>query len=323
VVGSRIRAVDLLDALAPDGWLGEATPPRFATFADARLELPADQTGDFFAARGLESRARVAGTPLPRDLVDLDLRAIAHGMAVLHSERAEREALRRLPGLAREPLRTDPPTLDHVGVEVFGRLDWYVEAIAAWAAGGTARISHHRIFPSVQVRRALAYDPRLGDVRIARIHLQVGRRRLNLELFEAMQDWRYTVARQLALFCDRPRDGADRVAEALHGSLPLPLEPVGHLALRVERWQTVDTVHRTLADPVGREASRRLHDERPSYNAADRSLNTKILTTNGTLAGAAVFGRVVELISYGVGRPPGALERLRGTPPTDGPAVGA
>jgi len=317
---SSIRAEDLRRALEPDGWLGHTAQPRFAAFAASPLELPVADLERFFASRGLcPGDARGDAGTWARELVTLDLRAIAHGLSLLQSREGERAAVRMLPSAARAALADDPPVLDHVGIEVFGRLEWYVDALTAWASRGPVRLSHHRILPSVQVRKALSYDPELSEVRIARVYLPIGEQTGNLEIFSTTQDWRYSVARQLSLHRERPRGGTDRLVEELKESFALPFEPVGHLALRVACWQTVESVHRILSDLVERETARRLYDEELSYNADDQSLNSKILTASGTLMGAPVFGRIVELISYGVIRDPRQRGWDRGLAADPGP----
>jgi hypothetical protein len=292
-----IRAEDLREAIEPDGWLGCRTLDRFISLAAAPVALAEGEADRFFAGRGLSSEGDERD--LARELVALDLRAIAHGSSLLLSEHVEQLALQLLPNPARVAVLDDPPQLDHIGLEVFGRLEWYVEVLVAWARRGVLRLSGYRIFPSVQVRKALAYDPQLGEVRIARFYLEGRERTVNLELFEVTQHWRYTVARQLGLFAGMPREGVDRLVGELERSVALPLEPVGHVALEVGHWQTVEAVHRILADPRSHDATTRLYDEAVSYNPGDQSVNTKFVTQSGIMAGKPVFGRIVELISYG------------------------
>ena len=200
----------------------------------------------------------------------------------------------------REALEHDPPELDHVGIEVFGKIEWYLETLAQWEDLGIVKLGGYRVFPSVQVRKALAYDPDLQDVRIARVYIESEVGDINLELFEVAQHWLYTVARQVSLFADTPRKELDRIVEALADWVTLPLDPVAHFALGVQRWQTVETVHRILSDPRARRDGTRLYGQALSYNHGDESLNCKFLTRSATLAGKPVFGRVTELISYGV-----------------------
>jgi hypothetical protein len=248
---------------------------------------------------------------LAQELVAVDLRAIAHAASFLLSEPAEETARELLRDALGSALADDPARLDHVGLEVFGRLEWYLAALEAWQRQGAVRLRGCRVFPSVQVRRALAYDPALGDVRIARVYLESARRRVNLEIFEAAQHWLFTAARQLATYRDAaapaaaPSAGLGTLFRELGSALALPLVPVAHLALAVSRRRTLEAVDRILVDPARREAIARPYDGL-SYNPGDRSLNTKFRTRRGPL---------IELIHYG-GRAPSRL-------PGDGTRVGA
>lgn len=303
-----VRVEELCGAVAPDasdgsdGWLGHRTHERFLHLAASSLAAwsrePADgEAQRFFARRSLRSPCRDCDSrTLAQELVAVDLRAVAHAASFLLSEPAEETAR----GLLREALGTalpgDPPRLDHVGLEVFGRLEWYLAALEAWARQGALSLRGCRVFPSVQVRRALAYDPALADVRIARVYLESEGRRVNLEIFEATQHWLFTAARQLATFSAAPAGPAARLAPVfreLGGALALPLVPVAHLALAVSRRRTLEAVERILVDPARREAIARPYDAL-SYNPADRSLNTKFRARGGP---------IIELIQYGVHAP--------------------
>jgi hypothetical protein len=130
----------------------------------------------------------------------------------------------------------------------------------------------------VQVRKVLAYDPTLEDVRIARVYLEGPARTVNLEIFEVTQHWFYTVERQRATFGGSgPRDGD-------------PLVPVGHLALAVQSWKTVETVHDGIQEACRRETLSTPYGEAISFNPSDESVNVKF---------RAPGGPIIELVSYG------------------------
>jgi hypothetical protein len=267
--------------LMPEGWLGHRTLERFVRLAGACAEIGADQQARFFARRGLPIAASNAGScRLARTLVDVDLRAIAHASSFLLSEGAEETARALLPPELKPAVEADEPQLDHLGLEVFGQLEWYLEALAGWAEAGALKLRGYRIFPSVQVRRVLAYDPRLADVRIARVYLEGASRTLNLEIFEASQHWLYTAARHRATFA--PESGDE-------GGPPVP---VGHLALAVESWKTVEAVHCGLAEACLRETLSTPYGDEISFNPGDASINTKFRARGGP---------IIELVSYGDG----------------------
>ena len=148
------------------------------------------------------------------------------------------------------------------------------------------------------MRRALAYDPHLGDVRIARIYLERGARAKNLELFEVSQDWRFTAARQIANSAHPPRPGVAALSREVAAASREPVVPVSHVALAVSRRGTLEAVERSLAEPEGRMAAVRAYADGPCYNPADDSLNTKFRARG---EGAGRLGPILELICYGVG----------------------
>ena len=265
--------------LAPDGWLGHRTLERFVLLAGSPVEIAEDEETRFFARRGLRGATSQADARrLARELVDLDLRAIAHASSFLLSDGAEQTARALLPRALAPALESDVPQLDHVGLEVFGQLEWYLGVLAVWAAAGALKLRGYRIFPSVQVRKVLAYDPELADVRIARVYLEGAARTVNLEIFEVTQHWLYTAERQLATFgAGSGRDGD-------------PLVPVGHLALAVRSWKTVEAVHGRLAEACRRETVTTPYGEEISFNPGDASINTKFRARGGP---------IIELVSYG------------------------
>lgn len=293
-----ISAKALSSALAPEEWLGPTTEA-FTALANATPPVSRTDIRRFFARRKLGLEPALA-----RALVALDARTIAHGLSLLLSGKGQDIALQPLPERVFSALRDDPPLLDHIGIEVFGRLEWYIEMLRQWTAPGVMRLGDYRVFPSVQVRKALAYDPGLEDVRIARVYVEGGGRDVNLELFEVTQHWLYTVPRRWSLFAGAGRGGQAEFSAALKGSVPVPLDPVDHLALRVNNWETVRTVHAILSGLGTQDADTRLYDTGLSYNHGDGSLNCKFLTRSATFEGSPVFGRVTELISYGIGNNP-------------------
>jgi hypothetical protein len=299
---AAVRIGELCDAIAPDGWLGHHTPDRFLHLGASPVPLEDGEAERFFARRGLTSRGSDCDArTLAQALVAVDLRAVAHSASFLlwdGSEDVSRELVRAAVG-ATPP--DDPPRLDHVGLEVFGRLEWYIAALEAWARQGAVRLRGCRLFPSVQVRRALAWDPQLADVRIARVYLERGARAMNLELFEVTQDWRFTAARQIESLARPPRPVVAALSREIAGTARGPLVPVSHLALAVSRAATVEAVERGLAEPVCRAPAVRAYADGPCYNPADDSLNTKFRARSEDAGGAGRFGPILELICYGVG----------------------
>jgi hypothetical protein len=279
VNGNPIDAGALRVDLDPDGWLGHQTPDRFALLADSPVEIARDEAIRFFAGRGLPvASSEAAARRIARELIGSDLRGIAHAASFLLSDGAEQTARELLPPVFEPALASDPPRLDHVGLEVFGRLEWYLDVLAAWADAGALKLCGYRIFPSVQVRRALSYDPELAGVRIARVYLAGIAHTVNLEIFEATQHWLYTVERQRATFGANVGRGGE------------PLVPVGHVALAVESWKTVHAVHDGIAEARRRASLATPYGAEISFNSGDASINTKF---------RAPGGPIIELVSYG------------------------
>jgi hypothetical protein len=68
--------------------------------------------------------------------------------------------------------------------------------------------------------------------------------------------------------------------------------PVGHLALAVESWKTVEAVHCGLAEACLRETLTTPYGDEISFNPGDASINTKFRARGGP---------IIELVSYGHG----------------------
>jgi len=297
-------ALDLRRRLSHDGWLGHRTAPPLTALAlsPALAPVPDEEWRRFFEARGITAAddadlGEGPGQDPASTLDALDRDALAHGLSLLCSEGAQECALGLLPPEAAPALAGERPLLDHVGIELLGRLEWSIAALAEWAArlGLDARGCH--VFPSVQVRRALADDPDLRDVRIARVFFVREGRTVNLELFEVGQHWRRAVARRVALLADIPGRDPARLSRALLGRAAPRVEPIGHLALRVADARAVEAVHAAVAG-ARRGDALRVYEARPSYNPADRSVNTKLVCRSAIVAGEPVHGRVLELIHY-------------------------
>ena len=267
--------------LAPDGWLGHQTLERFRQLAGAAIEIAEDEQAHFFGRRGVRAAPSCDDARrLMRELVALDLCGIAHASSFLLSDGAEQTVRDLLPRALAPAFESDLPQLDHVGLEIFGQLEWYLAVLEAWADAGALKLRGYRIFPSVQVRRVLAYDPQLAGVRIARVYLEGRGRTVNLEIFEVTQHWSYTASRQQATFgAGSARDGD-------------PLVPVGHLALAVRSRKTMEALHCGIQEACRREILSTPYGDEISFNPGDASINTKFRARGGP---------IIEIVSYGDG----------------------
>jgi hypothetical protein len=158
-----------------------------------------------------------------------------------------------------------------------------------------------RIFPSVQVRRALAYDPDLADVRIARIFFAHGDNEVNLEVFEATQSWKYIALRQAALYAhllDPP--GRAQAYARLTEAGCAALEPVGHVAFRVSDARIVEDIQAVLLQERSRAttATMRPYVENVFFNPSDGSTNTKFVVATPLPSGEYLDSQIIEVVSY-------------------------
>lgn len=310
-----LPVADMRVLLDPDGWLITYMKPDTIALYE---ELSSTINGHPLEWSPRRCRNSSRSDALQDCLLSLDLRCLCHALDSLRSLTGF-EVRRVIPLLVRDALPKGTFDIDHIGVEVFGRLDWYLEALRPhYRQLGFEYLREH-IFPSVQVRKALSDDPKLGDVRIARVFLQMHNRVVNLEIFEVEQAWQYTAWRQFHLFSHLARPGMRLNVWTRHKNrVELPC-PVGHIAVRVQGWQTVADLHRKLARVAAQPRSPIvLYSDSLDFNPGDMSANTKLISPALAGDGTLLRNRIMEVLSYGDRR---AAPRLggrarRGTTPS-------
>jgi hypothetical protein len=295
---SELSVEDWTRLLSPHGWLGHVTPEEFLGISgdDVFSIVSAAEIDACFA----EHLIRRSGDALVRKcILDADVRCIAHALSALLS--LSTDATRDLiPGQIREVIGGQSVQFDHIGIEIFGRLEWYIELFDQAYAPLGINVVHDHIFPSVQVRQALAYDENLKDVRIGRIYFAHGDVEVNLEVFEATQSWRYIALRQAALYAHlRKAEKLDGAFSRLLRNAGVELEPVGHVAFRVPGAETVEAIQNVLLrEQKVPESGIRPYVQQVFFNPSDGSTNTKFVVATDLGSRLSVDSQIIEIVSY-------------------------
>jgi hypothetical protein len=296
-VAPLLDLADWRTLLNSQSWLGHSTPPEFVNVAgqDVFSVTSMSDVTAYFAERGGSP-----DDPLIATLLDADVECISHALSALLSMSTE-DVAKLVPDRIRTVIGADGVIFDHIGIEVFGKLEWYIELFDRAYAPLGINVVHEHIFPSVQVRRALQYDEHLGDVRIGRIYFAHGDQKVNLEVFEATQHWQFIARRQASLYAHlsepdtRPRAFA-RLADATDDLL----EPVGHVAFRVSCAEIVESIQSVLMRGSREDdgTTLRPYVKQVFFNPADGSTNTKFVETTCLPSGLQLDSRIVEIVSY-------------------------
>jgi hypothetical protein len=296
---ARLEISDWRILLCPQSWLGHSTPPEFLGVSGQDVLSVASQFAidACFADRGTVD----ADDPkaLIRCLLDADVECISHALSALLSM-SNQDVEQLVPNGIRSVIGDDGVEFDHIGIEVFGKLEWYIELFDRAYAPLGINVVHEHIFPSVQVRRALEYDEHLGDVRIGRIYFAHGEQQVNLEVFEATQCWQYIAQRQASLYAHLTEPAARGTAFAkLNGNSSAALEPVGHVAFRVSCAEIVESIQSVLLQESRQpDTTMRPYVQHVFFNPADGSTNTKFVTATTLPSGARLDSQIVEIVSY-------------------------
>jgi hypothetical protein len=295
-----LSGLDWVTLLSPRLWLGHETPEEFLSVSGKDV-LSVVSQGDVDAAF---AERFIDGTDgdelLVPCLLDADVACVAHALSALLSLSNE-DARSLMPPKIRRVINGGEVPFDHIGIEVFGKLEWYIELFSRAYAPLGINVVGERIFPSVQVRRALQYDENLADVRIARVFFSHGENEVNLEVFEATQCWKYTALRQAALYAhleDSPRRAPAFAALArCAGTIP---EPVGHVAFRVADANTVESIQAVLLKESKKPNSTtmRPYVQEVFFNPSDGSTNTKFVVSQTLPSGLTLESQIVEILSY-------------------------
>jgi len=292
--------VDWETLLNPNFWLGHSTLPAFVgvSAADVRNIASEKELQACFAAHQVnddKNRERIIG-----QLLDADVNCISHALSALLSL-TNKDARRLIPKEIQHVVGEEDIEFDHIGIEIFGKLEWYIELFKQIFAPLEINVVGEHIFPSVQVKSALQYDQKLGDVRIGRIFFSHGKKKVNLEVFEVSQAWQYIALRQAALYAHlrEPATRSKRFS-ALACQFGVVLEPVGHVAYRVPYAETVESIQSVLLKESSKDSAGLMHPyvEQVIYNPSDNSTNTKFVVSTALPTGERINSQLVEVISY-------------------------
>ena len=286
--------------LNPESWLGHETPALFLTASgdDVRRVVPESEIAAHFAARvpaNEANREQIIGI-----LLDADVKCIAHGLSALLSMTSD-DAMRLIPDAIRDVIDGHRVHFDHIGIEIFGELEWYIELFDRVYAALDINVVHEHICPSLQVRAALQYDENLGDVRFGRIFFAHDDNRVNLEIFEVEQHWQFIALRQATLYAHLPNcEPRAHAVSNLSDSATVMFEPVGHVAFRVADTATVNGIQQVLLRESRAAGARRMrpYTDKVVFHPADESHNSKFVVATPLPSGLSVDSNIIEIISY-------------------------
>jgi hypothetical protein len=280
-------------------WLGIEPDPRFLPLIDCNLERRADyrsQVVPYLRARGADDDQMI------ELLVRIDLENLAHAFTILFCSDHELVLRSVMPEHLYRVIEGVQPVIDHVGRELFGPVDFYLELLRELAPrcglhhraqppGPTTTGAGDIVFQSVQVVEALRqFDPDLGGVTIAKTYFadQTMAADHCLELFQpALRDGgspqchRHTVERLTNLHIESV------------GSAGLSLQPpICHLSIEAPDVATVHAIH----DVVANDTSGMLmpYVDRVTLNPGDHSTNTKLSIRSHP--DSPVYNKIIEVV---------------------------
>jgi len=245
---------------------------------------------------------RGAGAPsLIDDLVRIDLTNLAQAFTILFEFDHGLVLRRMMPEHLYTVIRNVSSYIDHVGREIVGPLDFYLQLLADIAPD--CGLSHHRldsgrgvtadgnaVFPSVQVVEALrVVDPDVAGVTIGKTVFTdekgVAGQRGCVELFQpalrdgsAAQSYKMSLERLANLRADAGTAGTRA--------------PICHISVRAADVATVHDLHRVAREDES--GLVRLYLDDVVENAGDNSTITKILIRDR--ADGRIYNKVLEVV---------------------------
>lgn len=238
--------------------------------------------------------------------VRLDLAHLAQGLTIVFDSDHDAILASMMPWHLYDIIQDVKPVIDHVGRELFGPLDFYLELLDRYAAavglvhvalppGPNVTEKGDAVFQSVQVVEALRqFDPDLEGVTIGKICFSAVDEPQTtgcLELFQpalrdglAPQCHRHTVERMHNLHSDKATEGP---------VTDLSLQPpVCHLSIEAADVATVFELH----EVAQRDTSGMLmpYVDRVVENTGDGSTNTKISIRSRP--DSPVYNKIIEIV---------------------------
>ncbi len=243
-------------------------------FSDPRHH---DQFVSYFKARGVLVESKMHG------YIQTDLSNLVRDLNLLFKENHD-DIINVYLGSHVTVLGSSKRHMDHIGRELFGPIQIYLNWLTELAPKLGLKYLRHQVFPSTQVVKVLqSQDPNVRGVTIGRIyfsalgHSQIGA----LELF------------QVALLNgDHPQD-IRHTFERVYSSGDSKVVPIEHVSIELNSIEAVNGVQKHLSERAQQDASLKLYQESVSYNPGDGSTNTKFI-----IEGAGKK-KIVELVHYG------------------------
>jgi hypothetical protein len=286
-------------------WLDITPDDRFSPLIGCNLRRRESYRRDvvpYLRARG------VADDLMIEQFVRLDLEHLAHALTVVFSSDHEVVLKSIMPDHLYLVINEVNPIIDHVGRELFGPIDFYLEVLHDLAPrlgldhqplppGDKITSNGDAVFQSVQVVEALRqFDPDLEGVTIAKIFFAERDRPSAtgcLELFQpalrdgsAPQCHRHTVERLANLHSDTSEGGATLSMQP----------PICHISIEAP---DVDTVH-AIHDVAKTDTSGMLmpYVDRVVENRGDHSTNTKLSVKSHP--DSPLFNKIIEVVYHQV-----------------------
>ncbi|MCP5003214.1 MAG: hypothetical protein GY941_04565 [Planctomycetes bacterium] len=255
--------------------------------------------------------------------VKVDLYNLAHALTIIFEMDQNIILQNIMPLHLFQVIQDVESEIDHVGRELFGPLDFYLDILREQAE--RLKLNHivlpegknvseygDIVFQSVQVVKALRHtDKQLKGVTIAKIYLKDNKNPSTkgcLELFQVAlrdrsfpQNYRFTLARLANLYANVNnwriykiigRDiNKGYITE--DGKIPL-VTPVCHISIRARDVKTVHDVHKAAMDD--KTGMIMLYLDRVSTNPGDGSVNTKIAIRSDL--DIPLYNKIIEVAHF-------------------------
>lgn len=282
-------------------WLDVAPGPAFAALMGADVRSRPDFGSvvvPYMNQRGVEDEEAI------EDYARIDLAHLAQAFTILFAADHNQILSSMMPDHLYQVIHDVRPTIDHVGREIFGPIDFYLSILHDLAddlgivhdplsAGPNVTERGDMVFGSVQVVEALhQFDPDLQGVTIGRTAFTSAADPSHtccVELFQpslrdnsAPQPYGRTLERMSNLHAESNRAGDG-----------LSLEPpICHISIRAPRVETVYELHEVAkSDATGMVMP---YVENVAVNPADGSTNTKISIRHSV--DNPVYNQIIEIV---------------------------
>ncbi|MDR4508195.1 MAG: acyl--CoA ligase [Candidatus Brocadiaceae bacterium] len=302
------------------GWLDVSISPKFQPLANYDYRQLKDyhlKVIPYLKNRGIEDDAGI------NKFVMFDLNTLAHALTIIFESDKNIVLQSILPSNLFRILENLDLKIDHVGRELFGPLEFYLNILReqsdklelehiALPEGENVTEYGDIIFQSVQVVEALRhFDQHLKGVTIGKIYFKNNQDQKStgcLELFQVAprdgsspQNYRYTLARLANLYANPNRGQTDKMFNRSinkgyitdDGKIPL-VTPICHISIKVNELQTVYDFHNAAKND--KSGMIILYLDKVSSNPGDGSINTKIaIRTNSEIP---LYNIIIEVAFF-------------------------